>query len=320
MRHRCAILDDYQNVALRMADWSKLAADLDIAVFNAPLGGEDRVIEALRDFEIVCLMRERTPFTRKIFESLPQLRAVLTSGMRNASIDLGAARERNVVVCGTGSPGRATAELTWGLILELARKIGHENARMKAGAFWQETIGLDLGGKTLGVLGLGKLGSKVAVIGRAFDMTVLAWSQNLTEERCREVGVTLAAKDELLRRADVVTIHLQLSPRSRGLVGAAELALMKPTAFLVNTSRGPIVDEAALVKTLREHRIAGAGLDVFDVEPLPVDHPFRKLNNTVITPHLGYVTQETYWSFYGEMVENIRAFLDGKPIRLITPT
>lgn len=319
MRHRCAILDDYQNVALRMADWSKVSADLDIKVFNAPLGGEQQVIQALRGFEIVCLMRERTAFTRKMFETLGALRLVLTGGMRNAAIDLNAARERNVLVCGTDAPGHATAELTWGLILELARKIGHENARLKAGASWQETIGIDLNGKTLGVIGLGRLGSRMATIGQAFGMTVLAWSQNLTQERCREVGATAAAKDELLRRADFVTIHLQLSPRTRGLIGAAELALMKPSAFLVNTSRGPIIDEAALLRVLREHRIAGAALDVFDVEPLPIEHPFRKLANTVITPHLGYVTQETYWSFYGQMVEDIRAFLDGKPIRVIAP-
>jgi phosphoglycerate dehydrogenase-like enzyme len=317
MRHRCAILDDYQNVALRMADWAKVSAELDIKVFNAPLGSERHVIEALRGFEIVCLMRERTAFTRNIFEALGELRLVLTSGMRNAAIDLQAARDCNVLVCGTDAPGHATAELAWGLILELARKIGHENVRLKAGAFWQETIGVDLHGRTLGVIGLGRLGSRVAKYGVAFGMTVLAWSQNLTEERCREVGVTLAGKDELFRRADFVTIHLQLSARTRGLIGASELALMKPSAFLVNTSRGPIVDEVALLKELREHRIAGAALDVFDVEPLPLDHPFRKLANTVITPHLGYVTQETYWSFYGHMVEDVRAFLDGRPIRII---
>jgi phosphoglycerate dehydrogenase-like enzyme len=317
MHYRCAILDDYQNVALNMADWTKVAADLDVRVFNAPLGSEQQVIAALRGFEIVCLMRERTPFTRGIFESLDGLRLVLTSGMRNASIDLEAARDHNVLVCGTEAPGHATAALTWGLILELARKIGHENARLRRGAFWQETIGTDLDGKTLGIVGLGRLGSQVAAIGRAFGMTVLAWSQNLTDEKCRELGAALVTKDELFRQADFVTIHLVLSPRSRGLIGEAELALMKPTAFIVNTSRGPIVDEQALLKALRGHRIAGAGLDVFDVEPLALDHPFRKLENAVITPHLGYVTQETYRSFYGQMVEGIRAFLDGKPIRVL---
>jgi phosphoglycerate dehydrogenase-like enzyme len=320
MRHRCAILDDYQNVALQMADWSPVAEDLDLKVFNAPLGDEARVIEVLRGFEIICLMRERTPFTRRIFENLDGLRLVITSGMRNASIDLAAAAERHVLVCGTQSSGYATAELTWGLILELARKIGVENARLKAGALWQETIGLDLDGKTLGVIGLGRLGSRVAMYGRAFGMPILAWSENLTAEKCRELGATLVTKDELLRRADFVTVHLQLSPRTRGLIGARELALMQPTAFLINTSRGPIVDEAALLDVLRVGRIAGAALDVYDIEPLPKDHPLRALPNAVLTPHLGYVTRETYLSFYGQMVEDIRAFLDAKPLRVIAPT
>jgi len=319
MRHRCAILDDYQNVALQMADWSPVIEDLDLKVFNAPLGDAARVIEALRGFEIVCLMRERTPFTRHIFAQLDGLRLVITSGMRNASIDLAAAADRNVLVCGTESPGHATAELTWGLILELARKIGVENARLKAGALWQETIGLDLYGKTLGVIGLGRLGSRVATIGRAFGMPTLAWSEHLTAERCHEVGATLVTKDELLSRADFVTLHVQLSPRTRGLLGARELGLMRPTAFLINTSRGPIVEAEALLDALRGRRIAGAALDVYDVEPLPRDHPLRTLPNTVLTPHLGYVTRETYLSFYGQMVEDIRAFLDGRPLRVIAP-
>jgi len=320
MRHRCAILDDYQNVALQMADWSLVSNDVDIKVFNASLGNEAQVIAALRGFEIVCLMRERTPFTRTIFEQLDGLRLVITSGMRNAAIDLAAAADRNVLVCGTQSPGHATAELTWGLILELARKIGVENARLKAGALWQETIGLDLDGKTLGVIGLGRLGSRVATFGRAFGMPVLAWSENLTAERCREVGASLVSKDEVLRRADFVTLHVQLSARSRGLIGARELGLMQPTAFLINTSRGPIVDEGALLEALRVGRIAGAALDVYDIEPLPTDHPLRTLPNVVLTPHLGYVTRETYLSFYGQMVEDIRAFLDGKPLRVIPST
>lgn len=320
MRQRCAILDDYQNVALQMADWSELNNDVDITVFNASLGSEAQVIAALRGFDIVCLMRERTPFTRMIFEQLDDLRLVVTSGMRNAAIDLAAAADRDVLVCGTQSSGYATAELTWGLMLELARKIGVENARMKAGAFWQETIGLDLHGKTLGVIGLGRLGSRVATFGRAFGMPVLAWSHNLTAERCREVGASLVGKDELLRRADFVTLHVQLSARSRGLIGARELGLMRPTAFLINTSRGPIVEEGALLEALEVGRIAGAALDVYDIEPLPTDHPLRTLPNVVLTPHLGYVTRETYLSFYGQMVEDIRAFLDGKPVRVIGPT
>jgi phosphoglycerate dehydrogenase-like enzyme len=318
MRQRCAILDDYQNVALKMADWSPLTNDLDIKVFNAPLGNEAQIIKALRPFTVICVMRERTPFTRPLFEALTELRLLVSSGMRNASIDLKAAADRNVVVCGTESPGQATAELTWGLILELARKIGFENARLKAGAFWQETIGLDLHGKTLGIIGLGRLGSRVAAIGRAFGMDILAWSQNLTAEKCREAGATLVSKDELLRQADFVTLHLQLSPRTRGLIGVRELELMKPTAFLVNTSRGPIVEEPALLDILRSGRIAGAALDVYDLEPLPIDHPLRQLPNAVLTPHLGYVTRETYLSFYGQTVEDIRAFLDGKPLRIMT--
>jgi len=319
MRHRCAILDDYQNLALKMADWSALQRDIDIEVFNAPLGDEARVIETLKKFTILCLMRERTPFPRSVFEALPDLELVVTSGMRNAAIDVAAAHERKVLVCGTQSSSYATAELTWGLILELARKIGVENARLKSGAFWQETIGTELDGKVLGIVGLGRLGSRVAAYARAFGMEILAWSQNLTPERCREDGATLVTKEELFRRADFVTIHLVLGPRTRGLVGAADLGLMKPTAFLVNTARGPIVEEAALLGALRTGRITGAALDVFDVEPLPTDHPIRKLSNAVLTPHLGYVTTETYRAFYGQMVEDIRAFLDGKPIRQIAP-
>jgi D-3-phosphoglycerate dehydrogenase len=221
------------------------------------------------------------------------------------------------VVCGTQSPGDPTAELAIGLMLELARKIGYEHAKLKAGARWQTTLGVDLGGKTLGCVGLGKLGGKVAQIGRAIGMDVIAWSQNLTADRCREVGATLVTKEELFRRADFITVHLQLSPRTRGLIGAQDLNLMKPTAYFINTSRGPIVEEAALIDTLRNKKIAGAGLDVYDVEPLPLDHPYRKLDNAVITPHLGYVTEDNYRHFYGQMVENIEGFLAGKPLRVI---
>jgi phosphoglycerate dehydrogenase-like enzyme len=317
MPHHCAILDDYQNVALKLADWSKLKGQVDVRVYNESLGDQAAVIRALKDCAIVCLMRERTLFPRAVFEGLPELKLLVTSGARNAAIDLAAAEARKVVVCGTQSPGDPTAELAIGLMLELARKIGYEHAKLKAGARWQTTLGVDLGGKTLGCVGLGKLGGKAAQIARAIGMDVIAWSQNLTAERCGEIGATLVTKEELFRRADFITVHLQLSPRTRGLIGAQDLNLMKPTAYFINTSRGPIVEEAALIDVLRNKKIAGAGLDVYDVEPLPLDHPYRKLDNAVITPHLGYVTEDNYRHFYGQMVENIQGFLAGKPLRVI---
>jgi D-3-phosphoglycerate dehydrogenase len=312
-----AILDDYQNVAKRVADWSGVEREVQFQVFNEALGGPDKVVAALKDCAVVCLMRERTLFGADIVNALPNLKLIVTSGMRNAAIDVAAAAARNVPVCGTESLATPTAELTFGLILELARHIGAENARLKAGARWQSTLGIDLGGKTLGIIGLGKLGSQVATIGNAFGMKVIAWSQNLTAERAKQHGAALASKEELLRTSDVVTVHVPLSSRSKGLIGAAELALMKPSAFFINTSRGPVADENAIAAALKANRIAGAGIDVYDEEPLPLDHPFRKLDNIVITPHLGYVTAENYRRFYGQMVENIRAWLDGKPIRVI---
>ena len=318
MAVRCAILDDYQNVALTMADWSKVKGDVEIQVFNQHLGSAGQVVEALKSFAIVCAMRERTAFPRAVIEALPELKLLVTTGMRNASIDLEAAKARNVVVCGTPSFGNATAAITTGLMLDLARHICYEQARLKAGVPWQTTIGLDLEEMTLALLGLGKLGTRVAEIGQAFRMKVIAWSQNLTPERCKEAGVEPVSRDDLFRRADFLSIHLQLSPRTRGLVGARELGLMKRSAYLVNTSRGPIVDEAALIAALREKRIAGAGLDVFDVEPLPVDHPLRALDNAVLTPHLGYVVEQNYRAFFGGMVDAIRGFLDGKPVRVLT--
>jgi phosphoglycerate dehydrogenase-like enzyme len=317
MPHRCAVLDDYQNVAMRMADWSPIAKDVEIEVFHRPLGDAAAITRALQNFSIVCAMRERTLFSKAVFDGLPNLRLLVTTGMRNAAIDVAAASERNVMVCGTDVTGHPTPELAFGLILELARKIGHENARLKAGAWWQETVGIDLFGKTLGLLGLGRLGSRAAAIGRAFGMQLIAWSQNLTAEKAREAGATRVEKDELFGRADFITIHMVLSPRTRGLVGVRELGLMKKTAFLINTSRGPIVEEAALIAALRERRIAGAGLDVYDVEPLAQDHPLRKMDNAVITPHLGYVTEDTLRIFYSGTVEDIRAWLDGKPVRVL---
>jgi len=314
-----AILDDYQNVSQKVADWSPVAKNVKFKVFTEALGGSDKVIEALKDCNIVCLMRERTLFGKDIIDALPELKLIVTSGMRNAAIDVNAAAARNIPVCGTESLGPPTAELTFGLMLELARKIGIEHARLKAGARWQSTLGIDLYDKTLGIIGLGKLGTRVARIANACGMTVIAWSQNLTAEKAKEAGATLVTKEELLKQSDFVTIHLQLSQRTRGLIGAGELALMKPTAYFINTSRGPIADEKAIEMALLGNRIAGAAIDVYDVEPLPLDHPFRKLDNIVITPHLGYVTAENYKRFYGHMVEDIRVWLDGKPVRVILP-
>ncbi len=318
MAVRCAILDDYQNVVLKVADWSKVKGDIEIKVFDAHLGGADKVIAALQGFQIVVAMRERTGFPKAVIDALPDLKLLITTGMRNASIDTEAAKARGVMVCGTPNFGNPTAGIAIGLMLELTRHIGYENARMHAGATWQSTIGSDLEGMTLGVLGLGKLGAHTAKIAKAFGMKVIAWSQNLTPEKCEAAGVGYVSKDDLFRQSDFITIHIVLSARSRGLVGAKELALMKPSAFLINTSRGPIIDEPALVSVLRDNKIGGAGLDVFDVEPLPLDHPFRKMDNVVITPHLGYVAVQNYRAYFGGVVEDIRGFLDGKPVRVMT--
>ncbi len=314
-----AILDDYQSVAMKVADWSVLAKDIKFKVFTEGLGGPDKVIAALKDCAVVCLMRERTLFGADVINALPALKLIVTSGMRNAAIDVAAAAARGIPVCGTESLGSPTAELTIGLILELARKIGIENARLKAGARWQSTLGIDLYGKTLGIIGLGKLGTRVAAVGNALGMKVIAWSQNLTAEKAKEGGATLVSKEELLRQSDFVTVHVQLSARTKGLIGAAELALMKPTAYFLNTSRGPVADEKAIEAALRANKIAGAAIDTYNEEPLALDHPFRKLDNILITPHLGYVTAENYKRFYGQMIENVRAWLDGKPIRVIPP-
>ena len=319
-KHRCAVLDDYQDVAFKVADWSVLDDEVEFTVFNRPLGGPDDIVRALQGYSMVVLTRERTAFPRQVIEKLPDLKLIVSTGARNPALDVAAARDRGILVCNTPTAGFSTTTVAIGLMLELTRHIGQENARMKAGAYWQGTIGVDPEGKTLGVIGLGKLGARVTKIALAMGMKVIAWSQNLTPERCREVGAGFAAsKEELLRQADIVSLHVVLSPRTRGIIGAKEFALMKPTAYLVNTSRGPLIDEAALIDALASKKIAGAGLDVFDVEPLPVDHPLRELDNVVLSPHLGYVTQENFRCCYTGVVEDIRAFLDGKPIRMVEP-
>src|SRR5580692_5037343 len=317
MALRCAVLDDYQNVVLKIADWSKVKDDVEFTVFNEHLGSPDKVIAALKGFQIVIAMRERTGFPKQVIDALPDLKLLISPGLRNASIDVEAAKARGITVCGTPSFGSPTSGIAIGLMLELTRHIGYENARLHAGATWQSTIGFDLEGMTLGILGLGKLGVRTANIAKAFGMKVIAWSQNLTPEKCQEAGVGYVSKDDLFRQSDFVSIHVVLSPRSRGLVGAKEIGLMKPSAFLINTSRGPIVDEAALLAALRDKKIAGAGLDTFDVEPLPLDHPLRKMDSAVITPHLGYVSEQNYRHYFAGAVEDIRAFLDGKPVRVM---
>lgn len=314
---RAAVLDDYQNVGLTFADWSPITRDVEVKVFDKPFANQAEVIKALQGFAIIVGMRERTPFPRKVIEALPDLKLLITTGARNNSFDVKACSERGITVCGTGVVGSPTTGIAFGLMLELTRRVGFENARLKAGAPWQVTIGRDLEGLTLGILGLGKLGQRSATVGKAFGMKTIAWSQNLTPEKAQAGGAELVTKEDLFRSADVVTIHLILSDRSRGLLGAKELGLMKKTSYLVNTSRGPIVDEKALIAILQSKSIAAAGLDVFDVEPLPLDHPFRKMDNVVITPHLGYVSEQNYRKYFPDAVEDIRAWLDGKPVREI---
>ena len=307
-RFRIAVLDDYQNVALSLADWSALGERAAVTVFNDHLADADAIVERLKPFDVVCVMRERTPMTRAIIERLPKLRLIASTGMRNASIDLEAAEERGVEVVHTGYGATPTVELTWALILASARNIVAENASLRSGG-WQQTVGDDMAGRTLGLLGLGRIGGAVAKVGAAFGMRVIAWSQNLTKERATEVGAALVSKDELFREADVLSIHLVLSGRTRGLVGAADLKLMKPTARLINTSRGPIVVEADLIAALRDNKIAGAAVDVFDTEPLPPGHPLRTLPNVLATPHIGYVSRGLYERFYRDTVENIARWL-----------
>jgi phosphoglycerate dehydrogenase-like enzyme len=316
--HRIAVLDDYQSVAADFCDWSTLPEPAEVVEFHDHVDDEDALIARLEPFDVVVAMRERTAFPRSVLERLPNLKLLVTTGRRNKSIDVAAATHHGITVCGTGILPNGTAELTWGLILAVARHIPQEDASVRAGG-WQETVGTDLHGARLGIVGLGGQGSQVARIGLAFGMDVVAWSQNLTDERAAEQGVRRVEREELFSTSDVVTVHLLWSKRTRGLIGADDFARMKPTAVFVNTSRGPIVEERALIDVLREGRIAGAGIDVYDEEPLPPDHPLRELRNAVLTPHLGYVTRATYEVFYRDAVEDVAAFLAGEPVRVITP-
>jgi phosphoglycerate dehydrogenase-like enzyme len=311
-----AILDDYQNVALKLADWSSLQSRAHITVFNDHISDPGALVERLKPFEVISVMRERTPLPRSIIEQLPNLKMIASNAPRNASIDLAAAKERGIIVCATGYSSTPTVELTWALLLALVRNLSAEHWSIRSGG-WQLSVGDDLYGKTLGTLGFGNIGSRVAKVAQAFGMTVIAWSQNLTREKAEEGGVRLVAKETLFREADIVTIHLVLSERTAGIIGATELELMKPSAYLINTSRGPLVNESALVKALKERKIAGAGLDVYDIEPLLSEHPFRSIENVITTPHIGYVTKRTYEIFYGHTVENILAWMDGRPMRVM---
>jgi phosphoglycerate dehydrogenase-like enzyme len=306
---KVAVLDDYQGVALSIVDWSSVSKRANVTVFRDHLSDPDAVAERLAPFDVVCIMRERTPMPATLLERLPKLKLIASTGPRNASIDLAAAAKRGISIAHTGYTSAPTIELTWGLILASARHITSEAASLRLGG-WQQTLGDDLSGKTLGIVGLGNVGSGVAKVGLAFGMNVIAWSQNLTAEAARAVGAHRVSKEELLRAADVISIHMVLSPRTVGLMGAAEFALMKPSARLVNTSRGPVVVEQALLNALADRRIAGAAIDVYDVEPLPKDHPYRSANNLLATPHIGYVTRGLYERFYRDSVSNIAAWLD----------
>ncbi|MET9376017.1 D-2-hydroxyacid dehydrogenase family protein [Streptomyces sp. NPDC002992] len=315
---RCAVLDDYQGVALSSADWSPLAGRVDVRVLREHLTDRDALVAAIEDCEIVVVMRERTPMDAQVLKRLPRLRLIVTSGMRNASIDLAAAAGLGITVCGTASSSEPPAELTWALILGLARHVRTEAQALREGGPWQWTVGTDLAGRTLGLVGLGKIGGRVARVGLAFGMDVLAWSPNLTEARAAEQGVALApGKRELMERSDIVSLHMVLSDRTRGLIGEAELGAMRPSAYLVNTSRADLVDGEALLRALREGRIAGAGLDVFATEPLAPEDPLRSLPNVLALPHLGYVTEGNYGRYFGQAVENIEAFLAGSPVRTL---
>jgi phosphoglycerate dehydrogenase-like enzyme len=315
----CAILDDYQNCALGFADWSSLDG-VEVKNFTEVITPPEALAERLAGFEIIVAMRERTLFDRALLSHLPRLKLLITTGMRNAAIDIDAAVANGVVVCGTRILSDPTPELAWGLLLALARHIPADVASIRAGEKWQTRIGVGLSGKTLGIVGLGKIGSQIARFAQAFEMPVLAWSRNLNDEQCKSVGAERAPSlDALLQRADIVTLHMVLADSTRGMIGTRELALLKPTALLVNTSRGPLIEEKALVRALTANQIAGAALDVYDTEPLPASHPLRTLPNVVATPHIGYVTRENYQLFYNDAVEDIQAWLKGSPVRTLSP-
>lgn len=313
---KVAILDDYQDVALSCADWWQVAARAELTVFRDHIADADLLVERLLPFDAICVMRERSPLTAAILQRLPKLKFIGSNAGQNASIDLAAAARQGVLVSGTGGRANGAAELTWALILASARHLYAEQQSLRAGA-WQTALGNDLQGSTLGLLGLGRIGASVAAVGRAFGMQVIAWSPNLTASKAEAAGVTLVDKATLLQQSDWLSLHLVLSERSKGIIGAAELAQMKPGAWLVNTARGGLVNEAALIAALAQRSIAGAALDVFDIEPLPSSHPFRTLPNVLSTPHLGYVTRGTYRIFYQETVENLLTWMDGAPIRLM---
>jgi phosphoglycerate dehydrogenase-like enzyme len=321
---KIAVLDDYAQVALQSADWSVLEGKAEITVFERHLS-EDEAAIALRPFDVLCTVRERMSLPRSLFERLPNLKLITIIGLSLPNLDLAAATEHGVIVAHSSvanpshaNTANATPELTWGLMIATVRHMSYESRRMREGA-WQSTVGIILAGRTLGLLGLGRIGQRMAEYGRAFGMSVIAWSQNLTEQAAAAVGVQRVEKDELFRLADILSIHVRLSERTRGLVTARELALMKPAAYLINTSRGPIVVEADLIAALQAGSIAGAGIDVYDAEPPAADHPFRTMENVVVTPHLGYVTQETLTAFYSDTLEAVVAFAEGAPIRVANP-
>ena len=314
--YKIAILDDYQKVSLRMANWNSILSSHQISVFTDHVNDEKELIKRLTDFDILCVMRERTPITKNVLTNLPNLKLIVTTGMRNASIDMNAASDLNVIVSGTRGLPYPTAELAWGLILDVARNITYENNKLREGE-WQKRIGVGLKGKTLGIIGLGQLGSQVAEFGQAFGMNILAWSHNLTQDRAAQVGATLRTLQQLLMESDFVSIHTVLSDRTKGLIGKKEIALMKNSAFLINTSRGPIIDECELYKALKSGKIAGAAIDVFSEEPLDKQHELMSLNNLIITPHIGYVTKETYEIFYSDIIDCIHNFTRGNPTRVL---
>jgi len=316
--YRLAILDDYEKAALQLGDWDRIRQRVEVDVYSDHIAAEDSLVKRLLPYDMVLIMRERTPFPRHLIEQLPSLKLLVTTGLRNSAIDISACADQGIVVCGTGSSKNAAGELTWALMLSLLRKIPRADRETREGK-WGNILGTELFGKTLAILGLGKIGTLMANVGRAFGMEIIAWSQNLTHDRASECNAERVEKEDLFTRADILTVHVVLSDRTRGLIGARELALMQPTAFIVNTSRGPIIDEKALIDALKEGRIAGAGIDVYDMEPLPCDHPFLSLPNTVLTPHIGYVTRDNFTTYFTQAVEDITAWMEGSPIRMLPP-